>query len=354
MTVENPIFISYSSKDIQFVELIVKELEKIGAPYWKAPEMIAAGSSYAKEIPQAIRDCSMFLLILSPNSQESIWVEKETDSAICNRKMIIPFQIKGARLNDTFRFYLNNVQMISYANDKQRAFNELKQQIYQVMPSLKNRKPVEENPREVAKESLKTASREKATEAFKTPSRDAAREAAREALVSAHRRTPITTHQTIVMEEEADPRNRVLSIEPAAGSIRKQRTGHTNALRVNRIPLACQYCGCKELDNITMGTYRCIRCGKDNYDDFQTIRNYLDKAGATSAIVIERATGVPRRIIEYFFRDEYLEIPKSSPVRIPCAGCGAPIRTGTLCDKCKSNPEKTANMNDRRGKWHLL
>lgn len=336
MTAENPIFISYSSKDIQFVEIIVKELEKMGAPYWKAPEMIAAGSSYAKEIPQAIRDCSMFLLVLSPNSQESIWVEKETDSAICNRKMIIPFQIKGARLNDTFRFYLNNVQMISYADDKQRAFNELKQQIYQVMPSLKNRKPVEEDPREAAKAALKVNSRETSN------------------IRTMPRQTVTTAHQTIMSEEEGDPRNRVLSIEPGIGSIRKQRNGHTNALRVNRIPLACQYCGCKDLENVTMGTYRCVRCGKDNYDDFQTIRNYLDKAGATSALVIERATGVPRRIIEHFFRDEYLEIPKSSPVRIPCAGCGAPIRTGTLCDKCKSNPEKAASANDRRGKWHLL
>lgn len=342
MTAEKPIFISYSSKDIQFVEIIVKELEKIGAPYWKAPEMIAAGSSYAKEIPQAIRECSMFLLVLSPNSQESIWVEKETDSAICNRKMIIPFQIKGARLNDTFRFYLNNVQMISYADRKQNAFEELKQQIYQVMPSLKNKKPVGNTTPGMMREPVKTVSQE------------SAREAATAAVKATQRKAVVTAHQTIVTEEEGDPRNRVLSIEPGLGSIRKPRSGHTNALRVNRIPLACQYCGCKELENITMGTYRCVRCGKDNYDDFQTIRNYLDKAGATSALVIERATGVPRRIIEHFFRDEYLEIPKSSPVRIPCAGCGAPIRTGTLCDKCKNNPDKVVNMSDRRGKWHLL
>ena len=122
---------------------------------------------------------------------------------------------------------------------------------------------------------------------------------------------------------------------------------------MNRIPLACQYCGCKDLQNVTIGTYRCVRCGRDNYDDFQTIRNYLEKAGATSATVIERETGVPRRIIEYFFRDEYLEIPKNSPVRVPCAVCGAPIRTGTLCENCKADPQKRQQA-DRKGKWHTL
>lgn len=343
MTAEKPIFISYSSKDGEYVSKIINELERIGAPYWKAPEMIPAGSSYAKEIPPAIRSCSLFLLVLSPDSQNSIWVEKEIDSAICSRKMIIPLQIRTVRLNDTFQFYLNNVQMVSCVDSEKRAFDELRRQIYQVMPSLKDKKPAapvkNTNVAENAVKNNVTGYTNGVAASQKSKPQ-----------ISVNAVAPNAND----MSDEADPRNRVLSIEPGAGSIRKMRNSHTNALRVNRIPLACQYCGCKELENVTMGTYRCVRCGKDNYDDFQTIRNYLDKAGATSALVIERATGVPRRIIEYFFRDEYLEIPKSSNVRIPCASCGAPIRTGTLCERCKSNPEKVANAKDRRGKWHLL
>ena len=251
-------------------------------------------------------------------------MEKEIDNAICNRKTIIPFEIREVMLNDTFRFYLNNVQMISFAHNPDTAFDQLEKQIYQLLPGLQQRK---------------TSADEQQRTTMVTR---------RENPSSATARAGIQNRADM---EEGDPKKRVLSMVSPSGKGRNSR--NSNALRMNRIPLACQYCGCKDLQNITIGTYRCVRCGRDNYDDFQTIRNYLEKAGATSATVIERETGVPRRIIEYFFRDEYLEIPKNSSVRVPCAVCGAPIRTGTLCDNCKADPQKRQQA-DRKGKWHTL
>lgn len=317
MANKNSVFISYSSKDIKFVNRIVEELEKMGVPYWKAPEMIPAGSSYAREIPQAIQDCAVFLLVLSTTSQASIWVEKEIDSAICNRKIIIPFQISEMTLNDTFRFYLNNVQMISYFENQEKAFLDMRHQLEQLMPGFCD-KQEEKKEKSVPK-------------------------------VPAEQKESGQLHR---VQSEKEAREKVLSIEPIPLGPKK-RSRNSNALRMNRIPLACQYCGCKVLKNITVGIYRCERCGRDNYDDFQTIRNYLERTGAASALVIERDTGVPRRIIEYFFRDEYLEIPKNSPVRVPCEGCGAPIRTGVLCENCKANPQKRADS-DRKGSWHSI
>lgn len=305
---KNTVFISYSSKDWEVVNRIVEELEILGVSCWKAPEMIPAGSSYAREIPKAIQNCNVFLLILSSMSQESIWVEKEIDSAICYRKTIIPVQIEELELNDTFRFYLNNVQMVTFYQNEEKAFATLKKEL--VSEDLVSSKEREEEEKVVIekvefKESL----------------------------------------------EESDPRKRILKITPEAKSENgKHARNHTNALRMNRIPLACQYCGCKELEYIKMGTYQCVRCSKENYDDFQTIRNFLDKVGAKSALVIERETGVPRRIIDYFFKEEYLEIPSSSPDRVPCQNCGAPIRTGRLCEACKTNSKRI--INNRRELWH--
>ena len=313
MTDMNSVFISYSSKDIEVVTRIVEELDLMGVPYWKAPEMIPAGSSYAREIPQAIQNCNVFLLVLSPFSQASIWVEKEIDNAICNRKKIIPFKIREVELNDTFRFYLNNVQMISYPENHQRAFSELKKQFIQIMPEL--------------------AAVENTTEK------------------TAQQGSGMLVKSTVQQNEE-NGRRRVL--KPISDSRESKAGDHhqkSNALRMNRIPLACQYCGCKELKNTSMGVYCCARCGRDNYDDFETIRNYLEKVGNASAVVIERDTGVPRRIIEYFFRDEYLEIPKNIPIRLSCERCGAPIRTGTLCNNCKAGSTEKSNK-DRRGTWH--
>lgn len=310
------VFVSYSSEDRKFVNTIVQMMKEEKIAYWKAPEMIPAGSSYAREIPRAIKECEVFLLVLSRTSQKSIWVEKEIDSAISHRKTIIPFQIDDIPLNDTFRFYLNNVQMISYVLDKEDAFMELKKQLKQLLK----------------KDGTQSSDQNG---------------------IGAN-----------VIEEEIPTSNR--SVADGKVSVQREkntsqfprrlaRKADSNALRMNRIPLACDYCGSKMIENITMGTYRCQECGKDSYDDYQTIRNYLDKVGNATAAAIEQNTGVPKRIIEYFFRDEYLEIPKNSPVRVPCEKCGAPIRTGTMCDACKSSKGNDRKQSgDRNGAWHTL
>lgn len=304
---KNLVFISYSSKDMEVVNRIAEELDKMEILFWKAPEMIPAGSSYAREIPKAIRECEVFLLILSRYSQESIWVEKEIDSAICQRKVILPIQIDNNELNDTFRFYLNNVQIIPYYLDEKKAVLSLEKNLQprqKIKVEIPQSEPVMNQP-EVEQPVVSQSIMEKPTMS-----------------------------------------------EPTVEEPRKRNRGNTNALRMNRIPLACQYCGCKELRHISMGTYRCTRCDKDNYDDFQNIRNYLHRKGPTSAIIIERDTGVPRRIIEYFFQEEYLEIPQNSPDRVPCQKCGAPIRTGTLCEKCKSDASARTERINRRDMWH--
>ena len=92
---------------------------------------------------------------------------------------------------------------------------------------------------------------------------------------------------------------------------------------------------------ISKGVYRCRKCGKENYDYLRRVQNFLRKNGAKPAIVIERETGVPRKIIEQLLEQEYLEIPKLEPIRLSCAKCGAPIRTGTLCDYCKRKESRT-------------
>ena len=102
-------------------------------------------------------------------------------------------------------------------------------------------------------------------------------------------------------------------------------------MRSSGIPVECQYCGGK-LEIISKGIYRCKECGRENYDYLRKVQNFLRLNGAKSAIVIERETGVPRPFIEQFLAQEFLEIPKLEPNRISCVKCGAPIRTGTLCE----------------------
>ena len=51
-------FISYSSKDEAFVANLTEILKSCQISYWKAPEMLPAGTNYAREIPKAIQECN--------------------------------------------------------------------------------------------------------------------------------------------------------------------------------------------------------------------------------------------------------------------------------------------------------
>lgn len=71
------IFISYSTKDYDFACNVRKALEESKIKCWMAPLNIPCGTNYAHMIQEAVEKCGMFLLLLSENSMNSIWVQKE-------------------------------------------------------------------------------------------------------------------------------------------------------------------------------------------------------------------------------------------------------------------------------------
>ncbi len=317
------VFVSYSSKDAETVSRVLKVLDEIDVAYWKAPEMIPAGSNYAREIPTAIEGCQIFLLLLSKVAQESIWVEKEVDTAVCNRKVIIPIQLDNEPLNSMYRFYLNNVQMIMAGNNWDMAMEELKKQISLLLG-------LEPDSRRVGQaERIGNALRNKKNAALKNES---------------DRKTVDDEYSVLKLggsEESAANKN----TDSAAERHRKKRA---DAFSWNPEPTECEHCG-GEVYREDKGVYRCKSCGKHTYDYYYKVRNYLEKNGSAPAVIIAKETGVPRKVIDNFFRDEYLEIPSFSTIRLSCARCGAPIRTGTLCDKCKLITP--ASSTEPRGEW---
>ena len=297
------VFISYSSKDINFVKQLTDMMNKESIAYWKAPDMIGPGSNYAKEIPKAISECELFLLVLSSNSQDSIWVEKELDSAICCRKKIIPLRIDDKDMNDLYKFYLNNVQMVQAEVDAG------------VMTNL----------RDILKRIDK--------------------------VLNADESGDVEADNTEVKMEEA------IKVLKENGDYSKT-TGHrgekldkrSNAFRINRIPIECEYCG-GAVELCSLGVYKCLDCGKENYDDFQKVRRYLEKVGTAPAVVISRNTGVPVKTIEHLWSNEFLEDSWKVNNGVICKSCGMSIRTGSLCDRCRGNLSDR-NIENGKGAWH--
>lgn len=111
------IFISYSSLEYEIASKYREAFTARGISCWMAPESIPTGSNYAVEIPKAIQDCQVFVLILSDNSQNSIWVRKEIDLAVNLHKLIFPIKTGNYQLISPFNFYLTDVQMMQATED---------------------------------------------------------------------------------------------------------------------------------------------------------------------------------------------------------------------------------------------
>jgi tetratricopeptide (TPR) repeat protein len=84
------VFISYSRKDIEFVDRLANDLKAAGFEVWYDLSGLEAGTQWGSEIQKAIEASQFFLVVLSPNSIKSSWVEREFLHASDQAIKIIP------------------------------------------------------------------------------------------------------------------------------------------------------------------------------------------------------------------------------------------------------------------------
>jgi len=84
------VFISYSRKDLAFVEHLAEDLKAAGLEVWYDLSGLDGGTRWGREIQTAIQQSQVFVVVLSPNSVESEWVEKEFMYANSLKRKIIP------------------------------------------------------------------------------------------------------------------------------------------------------------------------------------------------------------------------------------------------------------------------
>jgi hypothetical protein len=83
-------FISYSRKDIEFVERLNFALEKRGIDPWFDREDIAPAAPWRKEMLLGVQYCCNYLFVVSPASLESLYCKEELDCALRHNKRLIP------------------------------------------------------------------------------------------------------------------------------------------------------------------------------------------------------------------------------------------------------------------------
>lgn len=113
------VFISYSSANKGIADATCHILEECGIPCWIAPRNIIPGKTWAGNIVQAIRDCSLMVLIYSEDSNSSSQVANEVDKAFSHGKIIIPFMVDSTPMNDDFDYYLSRKHwLVAYPDYK--------------------------------------------------------------------------------------------------------------------------------------------------------------------------------------------------------------------------------------------
>jgi hypothetical protein len=76
------LFLSYSRRDVEFADRLAKDLKKQGFGVWWDCWEMGIGDSFPREIKEALSKSAWFAIILSPNSVDSPWVEKELNMAL--------------------------------------------------------------------------------------------------------------------------------------------------------------------------------------------------------------------------------------------------------------------------------
>ena len=92
------IFLSYSRKDLGFVERLAKDLQQAGYDVWYDLSDLEGGDRWAREIQAGIDQCDAFITVISPNSMASAWVEKEFLYASNAKKNIVPLMYVHSKL----------------------------------------------------------------------------------------------------------------------------------------------------------------------------------------------------------------------------------------------------------------
>ncbi len=90
----NHIFISYSHKESDYAHGLAQTLYKDGFDVW-IDDRLDYGSQWPNEIQKQLDSCRAFIVIMSPNSFGSEWVQSELQRAKRKKKPIFPLLLGG-------------------------------------------------------------------------------------------------------------------------------------------------------------------------------------------------------------------------------------------------------------------
>lgn len=106
------VFISYSSKNKEIADEIVKEFESNNIKCWYAPRDIMPGEEWVTAVTGGLESSKVLVLIYTDESNESRQVMNEVAVAFNAGKTIVPFRLTENKMNSEFEYYLTRVHWL--------------------------------------------------------------------------------------------------------------------------------------------------------------------------------------------------------------------------------------------------
>ena len=97
----------------------------------------------------------------------------------------------------------------------------------------------------------------------------------------------------------------------------------------------CKICG--RIFNYMSGPPTCPSCRESMEAKFQEVKEYIRENRGVGIAEVAEACDVDPAQIRQWLRDDRLEVTEDSAVFLNCESCGAPIRSGKFCEKCKAS-----------------
>lgn len=128
------LFISYSRVDEDFAKKLAGDLNRHDIPIWLDDLALRAGDNWPQIIAAAIDKCRAMLVIISPESMDSQWVERELSLADKKGKPVLPVLYRHTPLPGWFDLRFGNVQRADFTQGNYLAnFEQLLPVIQDVM-----------------------------------------------------------------------------------------------------------------------------------------------------------------------------------------------------------------------------
>lgn len=122
------VFLSYSTKDHYFAELVGIKLADVGIKLWRDQGQLRAGTDWRREIDRGISESLAVLVALSSSSTESSYVTYEWAFAMGMKKPIIPLKINECPVHPK----LEPIQYIDFSNPGMLPWSSLIERINEI------------------------------------------------------------------------------------------------------------------------------------------------------------------------------------------------------------------------------